>query len=126
MSKHTRGPWAVLERPIPHYMGGVHTERMIFTTWDHPQLKGPLCIVGMAIGAPEKEGDSWVHFCQIREAADAQLIAAAPDLLEALKGVLAILEGPTPPAEEVFAAMDRARAAIAKAENAQQNLRSNK
>jgi hypothetical protein len=61
----------------------------------------------------------WDSFREINEsnnAANARLIAAAPDLLEALKFALHRLEAVESPVFSVRHAIDKAKAAIAKAE----------
>jgi hypothetical protein len=69
MSKHTPGPWKVVRDGNPLSAGIVavieHSERFLAVEEDH--FGGPWC-------AP----DTWE--------ANARLIAAAPDLLEALRG----------------------------------------
>lgn len=87
MSGHTRGPWQVIERRLPHYLGSEHKARMIFTAWDDPQLKGPYPVVCTSIGIPEHKGDPAIHFCGISEA-DARLIAQSPRLLTALQNLV--------------------------------------
>lgn len=66
---HTPGPWAVayLDRHHQRVVEGEHIE--ICTCWHH------------SVGAIEKEME-----------ANARLIAAAPDLLEALRGLLPYAE----------------------------------
>lgn len=112
MSKHTPGPWAVVERKIPWSMddgaSGDHVERIIVTGWDHPQAKGPISIVSKWLGIGLSGGPG-VQFVRIQEA-DAHLIAAAPDLLEALE---ACIDYGAMTGDDWV--MDKARAAIAKA-----------
>lgn len=70
-------------------------------------------------GLPEYQ----IHWSDIGECvaevvhgtADAQLIAAAPDLLEALKDVMRVWHGETTSTSEDWDAAQKARAAIAKA-----------
>lgn len=84
MSKHTPGPWVVIERRHPYKDGSkAHIERNIYTEWDHPQLRGkyPIACVSVGIGM---DGEKAVKFVHIDEA-NARLISAAPDLLEALR-----------------------------------------
>lgn len=54
------------------------------------------------------------HLCE-RNDANGRIIAAAPDLLAALRELVAVI-GPTPARPETIGPYDRARAAIAKAE----------
>lgn len=72
----TRGPWEVVETKVPHYRGGKHTERRIFTANDDPQLKEPYPIVNMSFGLPENEGGAAVKLVSIFEE-NADYIAAA-------------------------------------------------
>ena len=91
MSKHTPGPW----RSEPCYRSG-------YTVWGGTDAV-PVCVVD----TQDDEG----RFGTIKNEADARLIAAAPELLEALKE----LTGHT---NERFTGgvWDRARAAIKQAE----------
>ena len=93
MSKHTPGPWKATCRDMT-YKGGDWSEDE-FLQWE---VEGPR--------APFGRGD----FFQ----ADARLIAAAPDLLEALRAAVADWD------EEVSRGrwLEQARAAIKKAEEA--------
>ncbi len=77
--QHTRGPWRVVVDEHPHRLGGTHTERRIFTEWDHPQLKGPMGVVNMSVGIGNH--DQAARHMVILSAADAALIAAAPEML---------------------------------------------
>lgn len=88
MSKHTPGPWKVVTEEHPHYLGGTHVERRIFTVWKHPQLKDSMGVVNNSIGIPAIKGDPAVRFVSIEEA-DAHLIASAPAMLEALEKYIA-------------------------------------
>ena len=100
MSKHTPGPWKATCRDMT-YKGGDWSEDE-FLQWE---VEGPR--------APFGRGD----FFQ----ADARLIAAAPDLLEALREYrAAILFAQDKQAlmSAIKSADDKARAAIAKAEEA--------
>lgn len=84
MSKHTAGPWVVIERKVPYSLRnghqGFHIERSIVTGWDHPQATGPIPVVCKSTGIGMGEG-MIESLCFIRED-DARLIAAAPELLE--------------------------------------------
>ena len=92
MSKHTKGPWQV---------SGIR-QRMDGEQWHvvGPDDTGWIAAVIYSDFTPELHHQSL---------ADARLIAAAPDLLEALKEVVAI-------SDREHKAWDKARAAIAKAE----------
>ena len=98
MSKHTQGPW----RFRPHRM----------QCFDNIGVKRD----GFNIDGPESLGDME---CGAFNEADARLIAAAPDLLEALKPFLEddIYDGDH--TRELVKAVKIARAAIAKAEGPQ-------
>jgi hypothetical protein len=110
VSAHTPGPWTTSHyedrnfpwqiRPVPHYEGG-------------PKLHG-------SAGAVAAIPDSRLH----DQAANARLIAAAPELLEALRH----LEGQAvqqneaygnPNSPSMYEALTEARAAIAKATGGQ-------
>lgn len=111
---HTPGPWKIVTNFHPHYRGGNHTERRIFTAWEHPQLKDCYPIVNSSIGLGETADGPPRHMVSILNEADAVLIAAAPDLLDALQSLVdmdvAFQRGP-----KVENAVEKARAAIAKA-----------
>jgi hypothetical protein len=83
-AKPTPGPWLVHVKEIPHMYGGKHVERRIFTTWNHPQLKGPIGVVNGSVGVPAEKGEPAVHMVSI-EAVDAAFIAAcSPDRIRRL------------------------------------------
>lgn len=104
MSKHTPGPWIVTERRHPYKDGSkAHVERNIYTAWKHPQLKDNYPVVCTSVGIG-MDGEKAVQFAHIDEA-DARLIAAAPDLLEACKAALSD--------DQPY--IEKCRAAIAKA-----------
>jgi hypothetical protein len=89
--QHTPGPWQVVVTEHPHYRGGTHIERRIFTAWDHPQMKGPIGVVNSSVGIGETEGGKAHRFVSMTEA-DARLIAAAPDLHACVVGFRRKLE----------------------------------
>jgi hypothetical protein len=92
MSKHTPGPWIVVERKHPYKDGSkAHIERNIYTEWKHPQLKGNYPVVCTSVGIG-MDGELPIHFARINEE-DARLIAAAPTLLEACRRALYALKG---------------------------------
>jgi hypothetical protein len=90
LSKADSGPWKVyvVEHPLNEagrkmFPDGVATwalhERAIVQAWDHPQLKAPLPIVGMA-SSPYRDQTHTVSIsCE-----NAEFIAHAPSDLEAL------------------------------------------
>ena len=77
LEKATPGEWQVIEDSIPWSFSdgrtGNHTQRRIFTAWDHPQLKGPAGVTNIAYGIglhdAEKKGVQFVSMS--REDADA-------------------------------------------------------
>ena len=89
---YTPGPWQVIEKKIPHYHNnGHHTLRMIYTSWEHGQLKDYAPVVGMSFGLPEKQGDPAVPLIWL-SAEDARLIAAAPDMADEITRLRAEVE----------------------------------
>jgi hypothetical protein len=105
MNKHTPGPWAIKFR-------GDHSAYI--------SLGDP------TTGGPHKQFDIAFDSRHPSDVADARLIAAAPDLLAALKALLAVAPPKAPGAgvivgseEKHKAAIAAARAAVAKAEGAQ-------
>lgn len=84
--KHTPGPWKIVEAKKYGYNDVTHYERRIFTDWEHGQLQGPAPVVTMATCVGQDKGV--YNIVSIAEP-DARLIAAAPDLLDALEGFVA-------------------------------------
>ena len=116
MSKHTPGPW----RLQPHYKGGwkgiakdptPNRWQAIYVPGQERGAKG--IVVGIGIKGGEVD-DYWLSITE----ADARLIEAAPELLEALKQIAADTHGTVddPDASRINRI---ARAAIAKAERAE-------
>lgn len=103
MSKHTPGPWTALCDPST-----VRKNRMAMVATSH---KEGMCIDVTTSGANYSE-----------DMANARLIAAAPELLEALKAIEGEWRGElpdtfkTPPPERIGVLWEKARIAIAKAE----------
>ena len=105
MSEHTPGPWIAAER-------------------DAPEQPLP-CMPRISVGQPVESGGpsleqcvAWIipsRFGGTQHEANANLIAAAPDLLEALKAVIEYL----PLKPHVNSAYNRAQVAIAKAEGSE-------
>ena len=96
--KHTQGPWKITEDDYghEHWFGGAG--------------EGQICVNGWVNGGCKKYPSKWRKL-----QANARLIAAAPELLEALKSLVAgIFDGPD--ASDAAMLVDKARAAIAKAE----------
>jgi hypothetical protein len=96
-SKATPGRWKVYETRYAYksprhgnigHVEGEHVERNICTEWTHPQLKGPVPVVGVSSGIGNVDtGVKGYTFTHI-EAKDAAYIAAAsPDVLLALLDV---------------------------------------
>jgi hypothetical protein len=117
-TQHTTGPWFVREKLHPYKDGSkFHIERGIYTQYVHPQLKDHFPVVCLSIGIG-MDGEKAVSFIHIEEA-NARLIAAAPDLLEALKRVMPFIDCiAAVTREEIIeyeAAMKMADAAIKKA-----------
>lgn len=123
MSKHTPGPWRI----EPHYKCGwkgtakdptPNRWQAIYVSGQERGAKGIVVNIGIKGGEVD---DYWLS---IKEA-DARLIEAAPDMLEALKALLPevdaeIEQRQTSGSDEYWlglkALSDTARAAIAKAE----------
>lgn len=89
-TKHTPGPW-VIDESRHGKRGPVHTLMVVAEKGGMP---------GLIVNQRTVEPQDW---------ANARLIAAAPDLFEALKGVLRVADRDT-------VEFDAARAALAKAE----------
>jgi hypothetical protein len=108
MSKHTPGPWKAQLREFPEGQWFLEGQ------WEVVSMCEPERLIAEA--APHIDSDS--------EEANARLIAAAPDLLEALISATRCLawhvdeHGRSHEMDEV--AMERARAAIAKAKGGDQ------
>lgn len=99
MSKHTPGPWRV-GRPGPNGCQTIGTHGGLMVAMVAHSLNDPPPHREQAIG-------------------NASLLAAAPDLLEALRGLVNALEmepGPRGVMDLVPGAIEKARAAIARAE----------
>lgn len=117
-TQHTPGPWIVIDQLHPYKDGSKsHIERTIYTERIDPQLKDhyPVVCQSIGIGMNGEKAISFVHI----EQADARLIAAAPDLLEAIKRVMPFIDCiAAVTREEIIeyeAAMKMADAAIKKA-----------
>lgn len=88
LEKITPGPWQVVEDYYEEHVVdgkqrgpvGKVAQRRIFTTWDHPQLKGPLGVVNGFVTIAKVMGQSPYHGVSMT-AEDAEFIAQAPDLL---------------------------------------------
>lgn len=99
MGKHTRGPWVVVadERYDPFFCA----DRIVGYDVKSSTVE--------VVGSEGISGESEINL------ANANLIAAAPELLEALECVLTQLESEYMPSDESGAAIVKARAVIAKA-----------
>lgn len=80
----TPGPWQVVVDEHPHHYGGKHVERRIFTTWDHPQLKGPDGVVNGSVGVGAEKGGKPHHFVSIDPRNADYIAACSPDALRAI------------------------------------------
>jgi len=98
MSKHTPGPWTVGHTRTFTHSGGIFgTETAVH--------------YGDAVNRGNCIAHAYGHGALSHSEDDARLIAAAPDLLEALQAAVTATDVVT-----YGAALDKARAAIAKAE----------
>lgn len=95
-AKHTPGPW-------------VADDNEGFSPWSIWSRMAP-----SGHGTPGRKV-AVVDDCSGHSDADAQLIAAAPELLEALKACAAVCAGETMNKRGLISALEQARAAIAKA-----------
>lgn len=91
MDDHSPLPWFVHETKHPHHLGGVHTERRIFTVSIHPQLKDHDGVVNGSVGIGAIEGGPPVHMVSI-SAVDAAFIVKAVNNHEALVNAILLLE----------------------------------
>lgn len=104
-TKHTQGPWKAVRAESPDNTGGFDwaildaNSRIVSEAFEH---------VGQLSGGYDKRPAE----------ANARLIAAAPDLLEALQEILGYRGGADNALDDEYV-MERARAAIAKAEREQ-------
>ena len=89
MTKHTPGPWHIGMKPGPIIYGPLGEQVAVPTA--------------LFLGAEEAR-------------VNARLIAAAPELLEALKGLVSIVEDEYPPTDFRHQEAMKAKAIIAKAE----------
>lgn len=97
-TKHTPGPWTVGPKPYYHCRIYASSENHAIARTYGPELNG----IGVcSLTGPQNE-------------ADARLIAAAPDLLESLRGLYAAMACYEKTPEETLA-LDYASEAIAKA-----------
>ena len=100
MSGHTKGPWAVWP------MGDLWAVTCTGVDKTHPNEGMHVAHVSM----PNEQHQQWIP----QRLADARLIAAAPELLEALEAVFAVIEDSHIAGTE-YSPLEKARAAIAKA-----------
>lgn len=106
---HTAGPW-VSETYVDEY--GVSVIASDDATYISNPSRGQVCHIGVVAGA---SGGA-----PAQAKANARLIAAAPDLLDALRGLVDVVNQPdTPPLAELFAAVADGQAAILRATGAQ-------
>lgn len=100
MSKHTEGPWAVLDEEADKSYIRIRGTR----------LGGRYKVANVLAG-----NDAAADWVRDESRANARLIAAAPDLLEALKACAAVVAGDTMHKQGLIDALELARAAILKA-----------
>ena len=115
MSKHTPGPWTWNMDKIER--GPVAKGKTVHASLSAPRANCPPPYstgVLTANWCTDSDGQVWQAWISVSEA-NARLIAAAPELLEALRTAVDHLEG-MPDQEDVAACVVKARAAIAKAE----------
>lgn len=119
-SRHTPGPWTAKRIEKDPYAKRERREEMDYDWGVEPEVYIRKC---------ERNGVRPPHFTVARvprsrsfdhdhTEADARLIAAAPDLLAALKFIVTEIEQDGGVPTEEWLALDNARAAIAKAEGA--------
>ena len=114
MTQHTKGPWTAHVGQFD-YADNVGSRPVTFGEDDNV---GRVCVVS---AIAERKRSTPYNAPDLERDANARLIAAAPDLLEALKALLEHIEIEFEGAEDaadaygITADMDRARAAIAKA-----------
>lgn len=100
MSKHTPGPWSVVDGHYPSMR----------------EIHGPSFKINIVMSATDLNFQDYLS-----RSADARLIAAAPDLLEALDGMLMEFnEKMAGVTHDELAAIHAARRAIAKAKGEQE------
>ena len=107
MSKHTPGPWS-----IPHFARDEVDCDCVYVLADG--YCGSICDVSIDNGKKMTEGGNDSPPLEIAKA-NARLIAAAPDLLEALQVLIDFAEDHVHSALREDAAFSKARTAIAKA-----------
>jgi hypothetical protein len=109
MSKHTPGPWrfALNDDGKPWLLNSGYA--IVAFGAESSEDGGQICEV--SVQSKPKRGEGWKHSCPVRDA-NARLIAAAPDLLEALQYVLSAH------GEQLTDAFEQAHKAIAKATGA--------
>ena len=111
--KHTPAPWAIYFCEPGDRNGVIYSESLPEGSPNICEMSADVCIKS----EDRRRGDKWIYSEQ--RAADARLIAAAPDLLEALEDLLSYLEGYDADYPESLPKFDRARAAITKAQGGQ-------
>lgn len=116
-TQHTPGPWFVVEDPQHAGKHPSHAARFICNRPEFETVIPPT--PGEDDGWQVFHGDGGTTICSLRDtvdqAADARLIAAAPELLGALKSALRALEDNLSPGPMDEDAKTAARLAIAKA-----------
>lgn len=98
MSKHTAGPWAIEKTASHNWIGPMR----------HDGIKIAEIVAGL------ERGSEYTRAFNARQDANARLIAAAPDLLEALQDLVSVAKDGWP-FDRQPTLYDRARLAIRKA-----------
>ena len=108
-SKHTPGPW-VWDKPLMHADTNRATQAMIRLFDDNTcgRVLMPSVGVSYLVGDDERTNGVLRAYIEV-EPADARLIAAAPDLLEACEEALCCFDSPGPVADELAAAISKAK-----------------
>ena len=105
---HTPGPWTIGAPALRHM------EAMILARQTHPEMRSTDSLSIAHVDSVDGFGTNGIG----ESAANARLIAAAPDLLAALREVVTWAHNPDPDGGAGAAMWERARAAIRKATEA--------
>ena len=116
MSGHTKGPWSVVQNEKWPFGIKIEPEILRMDCYAHSTSQKTLDDMRNALGFPNNERAGIITAIQEQES-NARLIAAAPDLLEALKECRAAMYADNP-ADGWFEIIKSADAAISKATGA--------